>query len=30
MIARFDAIEQFAADSPGCAADQRSRPTGNR
>jgi hypothetical protein len=30
MIARFDAIEQLAADSPGGAADQRSRPTGNR
>jgi hypothetical protein len=27
MIARFDAIEQLAADSPGGAADQRSRPT---
>jgi hypothetical protein len=30
MIARFDAIEQLAADSPGGAADQSSRPTGNR
>jgi hypothetical protein len=28
MIARFDAIEQLAADSPGGAADQSSRPTG--
>jgi hypothetical protein len=30
MIDRFDAIEQLAADSPGGAADQSSRPTGNR
>jgi hypothetical protein len=30
MIARFDAIEQLAADSPGGAADQSSRPTDNR
>jgi hypothetical protein len=30
MIARFDAIEPLAADSPGGAADQSSRPTGNR
>jgi hypothetical protein len=30
MITRFDAIEQLAADSPGGAADHRSRPTGNR
>ena len=30
MIARFDAIQQLAADSPGGAADQCSRPTGNR
>jgi hypothetical protein len=28
MIDRFDAIEQLAADSPGGAADQSSRPTG--
>jgi hypothetical protein len=26
----FDAIEELAADSPGGAADQSSRPTGNR
>jgi hypothetical protein len=30
MIARFNAIEQLAAYSPGGAADQSSRPTGNR
>lgn len=30
MIARFAAILQLAADSPGGAADHRSRPTGNR
>jgi hypothetical protein len=30
IIARFDATEQLAADSPGGAADQSSRPTDNR